>query len=60
MPKSKLRVNRGGHALAKGKGSVYQRTAVKQADRRETRANGDLEAYSPLALEMSSAPEASA
>lgn len=35
MPKSKLKSNHGGHALSRGKGSVYQRSATKRREGRE-------------------------
>lgn len=38
MPKSKLRSNHGGHALTKGKGSVYKRSYLKRIDQRELKA----------------------
>ncbi|MBW3622399.1 MAG: hypothetical protein KY468_03205 [Armatimonadetes bacterium] len=41
MPKSKLRSHHNGHALTRGKGSIYQRNMVKREDERSMRREND-------------------
>jgi hypothetical protein len=52
MPKSKLKTHHNGHAVTKGKGSIYQRNVVKREEQRETRREVPLAA--PVAPEPSS------
>lgn len=35
MPKSKLKSHHNGHALTRGKGSIYQRNILKREEERE-------------------------
>lgn len=58
MPKSKLRGHRGGHALPRGKGSVYQRTQAKRMDERELEGARTL-TEAPLTEEESNTPGSS-
>jgi hypothetical protein len=52
MPKSKLKTHHNGHAVTKGKGSIYQRNVEKREEQRETRREVPLAA--PVAPEPSS------
>ncbi len=47
MPKSKLKSHHNGHAVTKGKGSIYQRSALKRMESRSTRREATLATPTP-------------
>jgi hypothetical protein len=51
MPKSKLKTHHNGHAVTKGKGSIYQRSALKREEQRTNRRENSI--ATPLRAELS-------